>query len=195
MFKNRSLRTIVPLALIVLNIMMLVDGGLIVGLLLWQKNLVLQAAYTDKVAMVTQHLMINVALVSREMAHQVLAATPEEAAEQTHHIAKMIEALKATRVELEGMSLKDTNAEKVRLSLIQHVVAFKQDVDALLADVQRGDRVSAFQRIDSSEEREDKIAEEANYLTEKTKKMGGKFHLKLNTGDIVTGKQIGRAHV
>lgn len=166
MLRQRSLRTLVPMGLVILNIVMLVGGSVVVGLLLWQKQLVLQAAYDDKVAMATQHVMINVALVSREMAHQVLAATPEEAAEQSHHIEKILENLKNARVTLEGMTLNDPQAETARKAFLNHTIAFKSDVDALLADVQRGDKAKAFERIDASEGREDKIAELAHFLTQ-----------------------------
>jgi methyl-accepting chemotaxis protein len=170
MLRQRSLSTVVPMGLVALNIVMLVGGSAVVGLLLWQKQLVFQATYDDKVAMATQHLMINVALVSREMAHQVLAATPEEAAEQSHHILKILENLKSARVTLEGMTLTDPQAETARKEFVSHALAFKSDVDALLADVQRGDKTKAFERIDASEEREDKIAELADFLTQSSTK-------------------------
>jgi methyl-accepting chemotaxis protein len=146
---------------------MVLGGGMVIAILVWQKSLLLHSIQDNQAALGTQRLMINVALVSREMAHQVLAADPAEASEQANHIGKILKELSAAQSALWNMPLINPEEEDAHRELVQLVGVFQRDVQALLAEVQRGDKAAAFARIDDSEDREDKIAELATKITDK----------------------------
>lgn len=165
MFSQHSLRKLVPVALCALNMVTLLGAVLMIAALVWQTRLMHASIQDDKIAKATQHLMIHVALVSREMAHQILAASPAEAQEQAADMAGMLAEMKAGQEALNSVVLASPKAEAARQDLVERIKTFAQNVQNVVSQVQAGDKTGAFATIDDSEENEDKIAELAARIT------------------------------
>ncbi len=159
MFAKYSLRVILQGALSILNIVACIGAAVMIIALFWQANLIEDVAQNDKNALHTQLLITNVTLVSREMAHQLLATDPDEVAEQAKHIQGMIEALNAKRDGLQKLVLTTSSSDSQRDKLFDLTGLFMEDVQRLLQYVVQGNRDEAFKVIDASEDREDEIAE------------------------------------
>jgi methyl-accepting chemotaxis protein len=159
-FHTMPLRKVVTVALALLNIVAILGAVVIVGALYWQAQLISQVADYDHKALKAEKIATQVSLVSREMAHQVLAMdNPAETTEQSAHLAKMVHELQASQVGLEEFYFKDAKVETARDKLVVELGTFMNDVQNLQALVKNGQRAEAAALLDASEEREDQMAE------------------------------------
>lgn len=158
------LRKVITGALMILNMVALVGAMVMIGALVWQSKLIGEVADYDQKALKAEKIATQVTLVSREMAHQVLALGTPEAVEQTQHIRKLVAELKASQDNLNGLHFQDSTVQKSRDELVVSLQAFMADVERLLAHVAAGNREAAFAVIDASEEREDVIAKHVGFF-------------------------------
>lgn len=161
------LRKVVTMALSLLNIVAILGAVVIVGALYWQAQLISKVADYDHKALKAEKIATQVSLTSREMAHQVLALDdPQEVAEQSAHLNKMLQELTASQAGLGIFHFTNQEAEDSRDSLVAELDVFMRDVKTLQQYAAMGQRVEAMALIDASEEREDKIAEQVGvFLT------------------------------
>ncbi len=154
------LRKVLTFALSLLNIVAVFGAVVIIGALYWQSQLISQVAEYDLKALKAEKIATQVSLVSREMAHQVLALDdPKAVAEQSAHLSKMLNELNISQSGLVNFHFTDSQAEQARNSLVTELEVFMRDVKTLQQYASNGQRAEALALIDASEEREDRIAE------------------------------------
>lgn len=112
----------------------------------------------------------DLGFTSREMAHQVLADTPQMAAEQSPHLHEKMETLQNHLAHLNQTTTTSPEQKKLMESINANLQSFLQSVTQVSAAATAGNKAEAPRIVDASEELEDQVITQVQEYANLTQK-------------------------
>ena len=182
-----TLRHIVTGAMLLLNAFIIVGAVVMCGALWHQKNLIAEVVENQHQALQVQKLATAAALLSREMAHQMLAETPAQVAEQAGDFLHKTQLLEQANQQVDSFTFTEQTAEVARQELVATVKGLVATAGQVHAAAKAADKVRGFALIDASEEQEDTLLADVEKARTFTQKLAATSQQQLTTMGLIAG--------